>query len=156
MRRFVLSVAMLGVLVLLPEVARAQAAIAGVVRDSSGAALPGVTVEATSSALIEKVRTVTSDAAGQYRILDLPPGTYDVTFTMSGFRTMRRAGILLEGNFTAPVNGDLQLGSLEETVTVTGESPVVDVNSNRQTIVVNRDMLDAIPTSTRSLQARAT
>ena len=114
-----------------------------------------MTVEASSPALIEKVRTVTTDAAGQYRILDLSPGTYDVTFTMSGFKTIRRVGIILEGNFTAPVSADLQLGALEETVTVTGESPMVDVNSNRATVVVNRDMLDAIPTSTRSLQARA-
>ena len=155
MRRFLLSVAMLAALLLAPELASAQAAIAGVVKDSSGAALPGVTVEATSAALIEKVRTVTSDSSGQYRILDLPPGSYDVAFTMQGFRTMRRTGVLLEGNFTAPISADLQLGSLEETVTVTGESPVVDVNSNRQTVVINRDMLDAIPTSTRSLQARA-
>jgi hypothetical protein len=137
------------------DMAYAQAAISGVVKDSSGAALPGVTVEAASPALIEKVRSVISDAAGQYRILDLRPGTYTVTFTMPGFRMVRREGILLEGNFTAPINADLSLGALEETVTVTGESPVVDVVTNRQTVNINRDMLDAIPTTTRSLQARA-
>jgi hypothetical protein len=156
MRRVLLCAASLCVAVLLlPATASAQAAISGVVKDSSGAALPGVTVEAASPALIERVRSVVTDSAGQYRILELRPGTYSVTFTMSGFKTIRREGILLEGNFTAPVNADLQLGALEETITVTGESPVVDVVSNRQTVVVNREMLDAIPTSTRSLQARA-
>ncbi len=138
-----------------PETAFAQAAISGIVRDSSGAALPGVAVEASSPALIERSRTVITDSAGQYRIVDLRPGVYAVTFTLSGFKTIRREGILLEGSFTAPVNADLQLGALEETVTVTGESPVVDVVSNRQAVVVNREMLDAIPTATRSLQARA-
>jgi Carboxypeptidase regulatory-like domain len=138
-----------------PETASAQAAISGIVRDSSGAALPGVAVEASSPALIERSRTVITDSAGQYRIVDLRPGVYAVTFTLSGFKTIRREGILLEGSFTAPVNADLQLGELAETVTVTGQSPVVDVVSNRQAVVVNREMLDAIPTATRSLQARA-
>lgn len=156
MRRLLLSVATVcAAALLVPATASAQAAISGVVKDSSGAALPGVTVEAASPALIERVRTVVTDAAGQYRILDLSPGTYDVTFTMSGFKTVRRPGIILEGTFNAPVSADLELGALEETITVTGESPVVDVVSNRQSVVVNRDMLDAIPTSTRSLQARA-
>ena len=96
----------------LPTSANAQAAIAGVVKDSSGAALPGVTVEAASPALIERVRSVTTDASGQYRIVDLRPGTYTVTFTMSGFKSVRREGIVLEGSFTAPVNADLDLGAL--------------------------------------------
>ncbi|MGQ0736962.1 MAG: TonB-dependent receptor [Acidobacteriota bacterium] len=156
MRRTLLCVIVVPAAVLFtPVVASAQAAISGVVRDGSGGALPGVTVEASSPALIERTRNVVSDGAGQYRIVDLRPGTYAVTFTLSGFKTVRREGILLEGSFTAPVNVDLELGTLEETVTVTGESPVVDVVGNRQTLVVNRDMLDAIPTSTRSLQARA-
>jgi hypothetical protein len=140
---------------LLPAIASAQAAISGVVKDTTGSVLPGVTVEAASTALIEKVRTVSTDGAGQYRILNLPPGIYEVTFTMDGFKMIRRTGLVLEGNFTAPVNADLELGTLNETVTVAGESPVVDVVNNRQTFVVNRDMLDAIPTATRSLQARA-
>jgi hypothetical protein len=155
MRRAIFGTAVLAVALLIPTTVSAQAAISGVVRDASGAALPGVTVEAASPALIERVRTATTDSAGQYRILDLSPGAYDVTFTVNGFKTIRRTGIVLEGNFTAPVNADLELGALEETVTVTGESPVVDVVNNRQTFVVNREMLDAIPTTTRSLQARA-
>ena len=156
MRRLLLSLVAASVATfVLPSAARAQAAIAGVVRDTTGATLPGVTVEATSPALIERVRSVITDGAGQYRIIDLSPGLYDVTFTLAGFKPIRRAGILLEGNFTAPVNVELGVGTLNETITVTGETPVVDVVSNRATVVVNRDMLDAIPTATRSLQARA-
>ena len=156
MRRLLCSlVVVFAGMVVLPDGVHAQAAIAGVVKDSSGATLPGVTVEAASPSLIERVRSVVTDGAGQYRIIDLSPGTYGVTFTLAGFKPMRRAGIVLEGNFTAPVNADLEVGSLNETITVTGETPVVDVVSNRATVVVNRDMLDAIPTPSRSLQARA-
>jgi hypothetical protein len=156
MRRLLLSFVTVGATTLvLPLAAAAQAAIAGAVKDSTGAALPGVRVEASSPALIERMRTVVTDGAGQYRIVDLSPGLYDVTFTIPGFTILRRTGILLEGNFTAPVNAELAPGVLTEAVTVTGESPVVDVVSNRTTVVVNRDMLDAIPTATRSLQARA-
>lgn len=156
MRHFVFGMAVCGVWVLLtPSTASAQAAIAGTVRDASGAALPGATVEAASPALIERGRSAVSDGAGQYRIVDLPPGTYSVTITMSGFKTVRREGIVLAGSFTAPVSAELELGALEETVTVTGASPVVDVAGNRQAVVVSREMLDLIPTSTRSLQARA-
>jgi hypothetical protein len=124
----------------------AQASITGVVRDSSGAVLPGVTVEATSPALIEKVRSVTTDGSGQYRIITLPPGTYAVTFTISGFATVRREGIELTGTFTATVDADLRVGSVEETVTVTGEIPLVDVQSATQQRVINSDVVDAIPT----------
>ena len=156
MRRALICLGLLSAAALCaPDNAHAQAAISGVVRDASGAALPGVTVEASSPALIERTRSVVTDSAGQYRIVDLRPGTYAVTFSLAGFRTIRREGIVLEGSFTAPVNADLAIGQLEETVTVTGESPVVDVVSNRQAVVVNREMLDAIPTTTRSLQARA-
>jgi hypothetical protein len=156
MRRLLLSLAVVCFASLvLPSDVHAQAAIAGVVKDSTGAALPGVTVEASSPALIERVRNAITDGAGQYRIVDLSPGTYDVTFTLTGFKPIRRQGIILEGNFTAPVNVGLDVGNVNETVTVSGESPVVDVVSNRATVVVNRDMMDAIPTSTRSLQARA-
>jgi hypothetical protein len=148
-------VALIAFLLALPSLVHAQAGIAGVVRDSTGAALPGVMVEASSPALIEKARSVTTDGAGQYSIVNLSPGTYEVTFTLQGFRTVRRTGVILEGTFTAQVNADLAIGSLEETITVAGASPVVDVVNNRQQIVVNREMLDSIPTATRSLQARA-
>jgi hypothetical protein len=118
-----------------------------VVRDSSGAVLPGVTVEASSPALIEKVRTATTNEAGQYRIVDLRPGTYRVTFSLSGFATSVRDGILLEAQFTAPVNADLRVGGLEETITVTGASPVVDVQSSSRRDVVSQQLLESLPTA---------
>ena len=110
-------------LLVIPVAAYAQASITGVVRDTSGAVLPGVTVEASSPNLSEKVRTVVTDGGGQYRIITLPPGTYSVTFTLPGFSVVRRDGIELQGTFTAAINADLRVGSLEETVTVTAESP---------------------------------
>ena len=106
-----------------PAWAIAQASIAGIVRDTSGAVLPGVTVEASSPALIEKVRSAVTDDSGQYRIVDLRPGTYAVTYTLAGFNTVRREGIELTGTFVASINVDLRVGAIEETVTVTGESP---------------------------------
>ena len=120
---------LVALIALIPSAAYAQASITGVVRDASGAVLPGVTVEAASPALIEKVRSVVTDGTGQYRIVDLRPGTYTVTFTLPGFNTVKREGIELTGSFTATVNADLQVGALEETITVTGESPIVDVQS---------------------------
>jgi hypothetical protein len=129
----------------LPTSVYAQAALTGVVRDSSGAVLPGVTVEAASPALIEKVRTAVTDSTGQYRIEALRPGTYTVTFTLGGFSTIRREGIELAGTFVATVNAELRVGSLEETITVTGESPVVDVSSTTQQRVLGKDVIDAIP-----------
>jgi hypothetical protein len=140
---------------LLPVAARAQASIAGSVKDTSGAILPGITVEASSDALIEKTRTAVTDGSGQYRIVDLPPGTYSVTFSLTGFKTMRREGIVLQGAFAAQVNAELQVGALEETITVTGESPIVDVINNTSQFVVDRDILDAIPTPIRNTPARA-
>ena len=132
-------------LVLFPAAAYAQASIAGVARDSSGAVLPGVTVEAASPALIEKVRSVTTDGTGQFKIVDLRPGTYSVTFTLPGFNTFKRDGIELAGTFTATVNADMRVGALEETVTVTGEASVVDVQSVTQQVTLGKDVLDAIP-----------
>jgi carboxypeptidase family protein len=111
-------------LVLVPAAAFAQASIAGVVRDTSGAVLPGVTVEAASPVLIEKVRSVVTDGTGQYKVVDLRPGTYSVTFTLTGFNAFKREGIELAGTFTATVNAELRVGALEETVTVTGDSPI--------------------------------
>jgi Carboxypeptidase regulatory-like domain len=126
--------------------AQATASIAGVVQDASGAILPGVTVEASSPALIEKVRTVVTDAAGQYKIEQLRGGVYTVTFTLSGFSTLRREGIELSGSFTATVNAELKVGALEETLTVTGESPLVDLQSAAKQRVVDQELLVAIPT----------
>ena len=137
-----------------PTLTYAQSAIAGVVRDSSGAVLPGVSVEASSDALIEKVRSVVTDETGQYKIVDLRPGSYIVTFTLPGFNTFKRDGIELGADFTAQVNAELRVGSLEETVTVTGASPIVDVQSTSRAQVLNRDLLDAVPAG-RSYQGYA-
>ncbi|MGH6692353.1 MAG: carboxypeptidase regulatory-like domain-containing protein, partial [Gammaproteobacteria bacterium] len=140
-------------LVLVPAAARAQvadtASIAGVVRDASGGVLPGVTVEAASPALIEKVRTVVSDGQGLYRIVDLRPGVYAVTFTLPGFSTFRRDGLELTSGFTVTVNADLRVGTVEETITVTGETPVVDISNVRQQTTLERQTLDALPTTGR-------
>jgi len=124
----------------------AQSAIAGIVRDTSGAVLPGVTVETSSPALIEKTKAGVTNAEGQYRIIDLRPGTYTVTFTLTGFTTVVRNGIVLEANFTAPVNAEMSVGAVAETVTVTGESPVVDVQTSQRRHVVTQEMLESVPT----------
>ena len=146
-RRFSRPLLFVLITLLLPSAAYAQATITGVVRDTSGAVLPGATVEAASPVLIEKVRSVISDANGQYRIVDLRTGTYSVTFTLPGFATVRREGIELSGTFVATVNADLRVGELQETVTVTGESPIVDVQSTKQQQILDRDALGAIPSS---------
>ena len=144
---------MLWALVLLcPSAVFAQASIAGVVRDTSQAVLPGVTVEAASPALIEKVRAVVTDGSGQFRIVDLRPGTYTVTFTLPGFSTVKREGVVLEGDGTFSVNADLRVGALEETITVTGEAPVVDVQNVRTQAVISDETLAAIP-STRNYES---
>jgi Carboxypeptidase regulatory-like domain len=128
-KRFLVGLTLLAGLVLIPATARAQSSIAGLVKDTSGAVMPGVTVEASSPALIEKVRSVVTDGQGQYKIVDLRPGVYAITFTLPGFNTVKRDGIELPTNFTATVNADLRVGALEETVTVSGASPVVDVQN---------------------------
>ena len=133
-------------LLAVPTASYAQASIGGTVRDSSGAVLPGVTVEASSSALIEKTRSVVTDGTGQYKIENLRPGTYTVTFTLPGFNTIKREGIELAGSFAASVNADLRVGAVEETVTVTGESPIVDVQSSNKQRVIDQELLVAIPT----------
>jgi hypothetical protein len=125
----------------------AQASITGTVRDTSGAVLPGVTVEASSPALIEKVRTATTDGNGQFRIVDLRAGEYAVTFSLAGFTTVKREGVALEGSFTATVNIDMRVGELTETITVTGESPIVDVQSIKRQMVLDNDIISAIPSS---------
>jgi hypothetical protein len=143
------------VILLLPAAARAQGSIAGSVKDASGGILPGVTVEAQSDALIEKTRTAVSDGSGQYKIIDLPPGTYNVVFTLTGFKTIRREGVIIQGEFAALINGNMEVGTLAETITVTGETPTVDVINNTTQFVVDRDLLDSIPTPIRNTPARA-
>ncbi len=139
----------LAVLALLPSAARAQAvggaSISGTVKDTSGAVLPGVSVEAASPALIEKVRSVTTDASGQYKIENLRPGMYSVTFTLAGFSTIKREGIELAGTFVATINADLMVGNVSETITVTTESPIVDLQSSQRQRVFSQEVLDAIP-----------
>jgi hypothetical protein len=125
----------------------AQASIAGTVKDTSNAVLPGVTVEAASPALIEKVRTVVTDGTGQYKIENLRPGTYSVTFSLAGFSTVKRDGVELTGTFTANINAEMRVGALEETITVTGETPVVDVQSTTRQMVLDRELIREIPSS---------
>ena len=131
---------------IIPSVVYAQASIAGQVKDTSGAVLPGVTVETSSPALIEKTRSVVTDGTGQYKIVDLRPGTYSVSFTLPGFSTVKRDGIELSGAFTATVNADLKVGTVEETVTVTGETPIVDIQNTTQEKSISHEVIDSIPT----------
>src|SRR6478735_5358181 len=130
---------------LVPTLASAQATITGIVKDASGGVLPGVTVEAASPDLIEKVRTATTDAEGRYRIDQLRGGTYTVTFSLPGFNTTRREGVVLTGSFVATINADLSVGALQETVVVTGESPLVDVQSVGRQTTLNNETINEIP-----------
>jgi len=145
MRRLRAGCFVLGLLVLVPAVASAQASITGVVKDSSGAVLPGVTVEAASPALIEKVRSAVTDGSGQYRIVDLRSGTYSLTFTLTGFSSVKRDDVELEGSFTAVVNADLKVGTVAETITVISETPIVDTQSVRRQTVISNDLITSIP-----------
>ncbi len=142
-RGFVLA----GVLACLPAVAFAQSGIAGLVRDTTGAVMPGVTVEVSSPALIEKVRSAVTDGQGRFNIVDLRPGVYTVTFSLVGFSTVRREGIELSAQFTATVNADLRVGALEETITVSGDAPVVDTTNVVRRQVVDEETINAMPTS---------
>ena len=132
------------ILISLPASAQS---LAGSVRDTSGAVLPGVTVEAASPALIEKIRTAVSDGNGQYQIANLPPGGYRITFSLAGFATVVREGVNLTGSGVTTINSELRVGALEESITVTGETPVVDVQSARQTTVINGDVVRELPAS---------
>jgi carboxypeptidase family protein/TonB-dependent receptor-like protein len=134
--------------------AQERASIVGQVVDSTGAVMPGVTVEASSPVLIERVRSTVSDTAGRYAIVDLRPGTYTVAFTLPGFKTVKREGIVLEGAFAATVNATLEVGAIEETVTVAGASPVVDLQSTQNQSVLNRQILDVLPAA-RTMQGGA-
>jgi Carboxypeptidase regulatory-like domain len=143
---------------LLATVASAQQAsgITGVVRDTSNAVIPGVTVEAASPVLIEKVRSTIADSEGRFNLVDLVPGTYSVTFILPGFRTLKREGIVLTSGFTATVNAELAVGSLEESITVSGAAPVVDTQNVRRQTNITRDLLDGLPTSTKRIDTLVT
>ena len=145
MHRVVRLVVVAASVLLLPALASAQATITGVVKDASGAVLPGVTIETSSPVLIEKTRTAVTDGTGQYRIEGLRPGTYDVVFTLPGFQTVKRQGIELSGTFVATVNADLKVGAVEETITVSGETPIVDVQSVRRQTTLTNDLLTTVP-----------
>ena len=144
--------AMLVCVVGLPAAARAQSAIGGTVKDTSGAVLPGVTVEVASDVLIEKTKSVSTDGQGAYKVVDLRPGIYTVTFSLQGFNTFKREALELPSNFVATVNADMKVGALEESVTVSGSSPIVDVQSNTKTQVLSRDVLDSVP-SAKTIQS---
>ncbi len=139
------QVLMAAAAVLLPVVVFAQGTLTGTVRDASGAVMPGVTVEASSDALIEKIRTVVTDDSGQYRIIDLRPGLYALTFRLDGFTTVTRGGIELTGSATLTIPADMRVGSLQEAITVLAETPVVDVQSVRREMVLNADVVASLP-----------
>ena len=141
----------------LPSASFAQVlgSIAGNVKDGSGAVLPGVTVEAASPALIEKVRTAVTDGSGQYRIVNLPPGTYSVTFSLTGFSSVKREGVEVSTNITANIDGELKVGAVQETITVTGESPVVDIQSSAQTRAMTAEAFKELPTGGSWIQMAA-
>src|SRR5262245_25158780 len=152
MRPALLSVSTVATVTVFSAFAFAQnAEIAGIVRDSSGAVLPGVSVEASSPALIEKSRTVFTDGQGQYRAIALSPGTYSVTFTLSGFKTTIREGIVLTAEFTAAIDATMSVGELAETITVSGQTPLVDSQATTQRRALTRDLLNELPTG-RSFQ----
>ncbi len=160
MVRFAVVVALAGVLsasVMAPVVGAQQSSgITGIVKDTSGAILPGVTVEAASSSLIEKSRSAVTDEQGRFNIVDLVPGTYTVTFTLTGFNAIKREGIILTSGFTALVNVDLQVGSLEETITVSGASPLVDTSNARRQVIASAELLSTLPVSTKNIQSLVT
>src|SRR5499427_9240757 len=144
MRALRLTVSALAVF-LFPSLAFAQAAINGVVKDASGAVLPGVTVEASSSALIEKTRTAITDSTGQYQIVDLRPGTYTVTFALTGFSSIKREGIEVSGAGVITINADLKVGNLTDVINVTAEAPVVDVQSTKRQAVIENKVINELP-----------
>ena len=147
MRVLARVVVLVAVIICIPSIVFAQASITGIVKDASGAVLPGVTVEASSAALIEKVRSAVTDGSGQYRIEDLRPGTYVVTFKLTGFSAVQRPDIELTGTFAAKVDAELKVGALEETITVNGESPVVDVVNAKKQATMTNETIAAIPTA---------
>ena len=154
MRTIVTRATFAALLIVVPVIASAQASIAGSARDSSGAALPGVTVEVSSPVLIEKVRTTITDERGLFRVVGLPPGTYSVTFALPGFQQFKRDGVELTGSFVAQIDASLSVGGVAETITVSGASPIVDVQSIRRQTTITNEVLTTIPTA-RSWAATA-
>ena len=150
--RFVRCLAVMALMALMPSLAHAQSSITGTIRDASGAVLPGVTVEAASPVLIEKVRSTVSDGTGGYRLTELLPGTYSLTFTLPGFATVKRDGVEITGAGVITINQDLKVGDLQETITVTGETPTVDVQSTRRQQVIDDSTINALP-ATRGYNA---
>jgi hypothetical protein len=145
MRTMIRSLVLVCVAAILPSAAWAQVTLAGTVKDPSGGVLPGVTVDASSPVLIEKTRTATTDTTGQYRIESLLPGTYSVTFTLSGFSTLKRDGVVLSGTGVVKIDADMKVGGVAETVTVTGETPVVDVQSTRHDVTLDNETMRSLP-----------
>jgi hypothetical protein len=138
-------VALLALFLALPGIARAQAVIAGTVKDTSGAVLPGVTVEATSPVLIERVRSAVTDGSGRYRIEDLRPGTYELAFSLIGFTTTKRPDVIVSGSGVLTIDAELHVGNVQESVTVTGESPVVDVVSTKRELTLDNETMRNLP-----------
>jgi Carboxypeptidase regulatory-like domain len=149
------AMTILGVVSARPVWAQQASGIAGTVRDSAGLAMPGVTVEAASPALIEKVRSVVTDGEGRYSIVDLRVGTYTVTFTLPGFSSVKREGVALTSGFTASVNVTMAVGAIEETITVSGAAPVVDTQTVRQQETMNTRELESLPSGSIGLQTLA-
>jgi hypothetical protein len=137
--------AILTLVVLVPSAALAQVSLAGTVKDTSGAVLPGVTVEASSPVLIEKSRTATTDTTGQYRIESLQPGTYIVTFSLAGFSTLKRDDVELSGTGVIKIDADMKVGGVAETINVAGETPVVDVQSTRREVTFTNETMRNLP-----------
>src|SRR5947208_1405551 len=152
MKRIVWFIALM---ILPASAAFAQATLAGVVKDASGAVLPGVSVEASSSALIEKSRTAVTDGTGQYRLTELPPGSYSLTFTLAGFSTVKREAVDVSGAGVITINADMKVGAVSETITVSGETPVVDVQSATRQEVLTTDVIRNLPV-TRSYDSLLT
>src|SRR6266850_4086234 len=145
MKRLSAATILVGTLLLIPTAANAQAVLAGVVHDTSGAVLPGVTVEASSPVLIEKSRTAVTDGTGQYRLTQLPPGIYEVVYTLTGFSVVKRSGVEISGSGVIAINIDLKVGAVAETITVSGETPVVDTQSARHQSVLSNDTISTLP-----------
>ena len=146
--RFKVCLAIAALVTLLPAAAFAQEGqIAGTVRDAQGGVMPGVLVEVSSPQLIQKVRSTTTDTNGQYRLTNLPVGTYDVTFTLEGFTKQQQKNVVLSSGFTAPVNSVMTVGQLTDTLVVTAEAPTVDVQNARQAVTFEGEALRELPTA---------